>query len=93
MHCAYPNLVQCMLAAPVEVHETNWKCLHSSAAGLPEPLHSYLHFFLILEFPHLCYLILNLLADVDSCDEDDDDADEGVVEEELADIPGTTNGT
>ena len=30
------------------------------AAALPEALHSYLHFFLILEFPHLCYLILNL---------------------------------
>ena len=32
-------------------------------------------------------------SDVDSCDGDDDEADEGVVEEELADIPGTTNGT
>ena len=30
---------------------------------------------------------------VDSCDEDDDEEGEGVVEEELADIPGTTNGT
>ena len=35
----------------------------------------------------------SLLADVDSCDEDDDEADEGVVEEELADSPGTTSGT
>ena len=35
----------------------------------------------------------SLLADVDSCGEDSDEADEGVVEEELADIPGTTNGT
>ena len=34
-----------------------------------------------------------LLIDVDSCDEDGDEADEGVVEEELVDIPGTTNGT
>ena len=34
----------------------------------------------------------SLLADVDSCDEDGDEVDEGVVEEELADIPGTTNG-
>ena len=32
-----------------------------------------------------------LFADVDSCDEDDEEADEGVVGEELADIPGTTN--
>ena len=35
----------------------------------------------------------SLLADVDSCDEDGNDADEGAVKEELADIPGTTNGT
>ena len=35
----------------------------------------------------------SMLADVDSCDEDGDEADEGVVEEEVADIPGTTNGT
>ena len=35
----------------------------------------------------------SLLADVDSCDEDGDEADEGVVEEELVDIPGNTNGT
>ena len=32
----------------------------------------------------------SLLADVDSCDEE---AGEGVVEEELADKPRTTNGT
>ena len=35
----------------------------------------------------------SLLADVDSCDEDGDEADEGVVEEELADKPGTTINT
>ena len=35
----------------------------------------------------------SVLADVDPCDEDGDEADEGVVEDELADIPGTTNGT
>ena len=35
----------------------------------------------------------SLLVDVDSCDEDGDQADEGVVEQELADIPGITNGT
>ena len=35
----------------------------------------------------------SLFSDVDSCVEDGDEADEGVVEEELADIPGTTNGT
>ena len=34
----------------------------------------------------------SLLADVD-CDEDGDEADKGVVEEELADIPRTTNCT
>ena len=32
-------------------------------------------------------------ADVDSCDGGGDEADEGAVEEKLADIPGTTNGT
>ena len=35
----------------------------------------------------------SLLADVDSCDADGEEADEGVVEEELAEIPATTNGT
>ena len=35
----------------------------------------------------------SLLAGVGSCDEDGDEADDGVVEEELDDIPGTTNGT
>ena len=40
----------------------------------------------------LFYGTESLLADVSSCDEDDNEADEGVVEEELAVIPGTTNG-
>ena len=35
---------------------------------------------------------MSLLSDTDSCDEDDDEVGEGVVEEELADKPGTTNG-
>ena len=34
-----------------------------------------------------------MLADVDSCDEDDEEVGEDVGEEELADKPGTTNGT
>ena len=34
-----------------------------------------------------------LLSEVDSFDEDGDEADEGVVEEELADISGSTDGT
>ena len=38
----------------------NFRLLWIHAAGLPEALHSYLHFFLIQEFPHLCCLILNL---------------------------------
>ena len=69
--------------------------LWNHATGLPEALHSYLYSFLILELQHLCALILNhsLVSDVDSCDEDGDEADEGVVVEELADIPGTINGT
>ena len=34
-----------------------------------------------------------LTSNTESCDEDDGEASEGVVEEELADKPGTTNGT
>ena len=32
-------------------------------------------------------------SNTESCDEDDGEVGEGVVEEELADKPGTTNGT
>ena len=35
--------VPLLLAAPVEVHETNWKCVHSSASGLPEALLKHFH--------------------------------------------------
>ena len=109
-HCADPNPVPRVLVAPMEVHETNWKCLHFSlsslpdalrkyfhqpnspcipvanqaihaiylfvplsfpfsfgfrflwnhATGLTEALHSYLHFFLILELQHNCFPILIL---------------------------------
>ena len=34
-----------------------------------------------------------LTPNTESCDEDDGDAEEGAVEEELADKPGTANGT
>ena len=34
-----------------------------------------------------------LTSNAESCDEDDDEVGVGVVEEELADKPGTTNGT
>ena len=34
-----------------------------------------------------------LTSNTESCDEDDGEVGEGVVEEELADKPGTTNGT
>ena len=34
-----------------------------------------------------------LTSNTESCDKDDGEAGEGVVEEELADKPGTTNGT
>ena len=40
---AYPNPVPLLLAAPLEVHVTNWKCLHSSASGLTEALLKNLH--------------------------------------------------
>ena len=63
-----------------------------SCSGSPEALHSYLHFFLDtgVSTPLLSDTE-SLLADVESCDEDGDEA--GVVEEEFADIPGTTNFT
>ena len=32
-------------------------------------------------------------SNTESCDEDDGEVGEGVVEEQLADKPGTTNGT
>ena len=50
--------------------------------------HSYFHFFIVLELS--VYL---LTSNAESCDEDDGEVGEGVVEEELADKPGTTNGT
>ena len=34
-----------------------------------------------------------LTSNTESCDEDVEEVDEGVVEEELADKQGTTNGT
>ena len=34
-----------------------------------------------------------LTSNTESCDEDDGEVGEDLVEEELADIPGTTNGT
>ena len=37
-----------------------FRVLWIHATGLPEALRSYLHFFLILEFRHLCSPILNL---------------------------------
>ena len=61
--------------------------------GLTVAPHSYLYSFRILEHQHLFSDTESLLADVDSCDEDGEKADEGVVEEELAEIPGTTKGT
>ena len=51
--------------------------------GLPESIHSYFHFFLVLDFRYIS----------ESCGEDDGEVGEGVVEEELADKPQTTNGT
>ena len=42
-HCAYPNLVPLLLAAPLEVHEVTWKCLYFLALGFPEALLKYFH--------------------------------------------------
>ena len=57
------------------------------AAGLTETLHSYFHFFMELDFRSL------LTSNTESCGEDDGEVSGGVVEEELEDFPGTTNGT
>ena len=49
-----------------------------------------------LVLPHLsgtgCSVYL-LTSNSESCDDDDGEMGEGVVDEELADKPGTTNGT
>ena len=133
-----------MLAAPLEDHETNWKCALlciRSPRRLSEVLSStkfflnscsqlgnscdislctsfdslFLFRFLVsvescngsLRSSSFIPLFLSdtgtstslvsdtesLVSDVDSCDEDGDEADEGAVVEELADIPGTINGT
>ena len=39
------------------------------------------------------YSVCLLTSTTESCDEDDEEVGEGVVEEELAEIPGTTDGT
>ena len=57
------------------------------ASGFSVALHSYFHFFLVLEFS--VYL---LTSNTESCDEDDEKVGVGVVEE-LVDRPGATNGT
>ena len=55
--------------------------------GLPEALHSYFHFVSCTGFS--VYL---LTSNTESCDKDDGEVGEGVVEEELVDKSGTTNG-
>ena len=72
----------------VRLFKNCFRFLWIYAAGLPEALHSWFHFFLVLEFS--LYL---LTSNTESSDEDDEEVGEGVVEEELADKPGTTNGT
>ena len=52
-----------------------------------EALQSYFHFFLVLDFWCIC------CSNTESCDEDDGEVGEGVVEEERADKPRTTNET
>ena len=42
-NCAYPNPVPLLLATPLEVQQMTWKCLDSSALGLPEALKDYVH--------------------------------------------------
>ena len=43
LHCAYPNPVPLLLAAPVEVHEITWKCLDFLALGFSKALLKYFH--------------------------------------------------
>ena len=44
-------------------------------------------------FWHWIFGVSSMTSNTESCDEDDGEAGEGVVEEEIADKPGTTNGT
>ena len=43
LHCAYPNPVPLLLAAPLEVHVMSWKCLEFLALGFPKALLKYFH--------------------------------------------------
>ena len=138
VHCACPNPVPLLLAAPLEVHEMIWKCLDFHALGFLKALLNYFHQPNSLWIPvanqaihAICLLVLlrlhhfgGISDSVDSCsgsprsssfvlpllscngfslylltsntesfDENDGEVGEGVVEEELADKPGTTNCT
>ena len=42
-HFAYPNPVPRMLAAPLEVHETNWEVSALFCMGFPDALLKYRH--------------------------------------------------
>ena len=138
LHCAYPNPVPILLAAPLEVHEITWKCLDFPALGFSKALLKCFHqpntrnsssqsgtscdislctssdspfLFLFSVSVDSCSvsplssaLVLPLLSgtgfsvylwtsDTESCNEDDEEAGESEVEEELADKPRNTNGT
>ena len=139
IHCAYPNPVPLLLAAPLEVHEMTRKCLDFPALGFPKALLKYfqqpislripvakqaihaIYLFVLLRVPHFyfcfwflwihaaglpmlftrtstsfwywIFLVYLSASNTESCDEDDGEVGEGVVEEELADKPGTTSGT
>ena len=138
LHCAPPNPVPLLLAAPLEVHEMTWKCLDFLPLGYPVALKDYVHrpnsskscsqsgrscnrslctssrpSFVFLcsvsvglfsGFLRSSSMVLSLLSgtglsvylltsNAESFDEDDGEVGESVVEEELADKPGTTNGT
>ena len=53
----------------------------------------WIHAALLLSDTGVSTSLFSLFADIDSCEEDDEGADEDVGEEELANNPGTTNGT
>ena len=40
---AYPNTVPLLLASPLVIHETSWKCLDVQAQGFSVALKDYIH--------------------------------------------------
>ena len=133
LHCAYPNPVPLLLAAPLEFHEMTWKCFDFHAVDFSKALLKCFHqpnsiwiptvnqtiyaiYFFVLLIHHFFLgfdfcrsrsspLVLPLLSctgfsvfllfpsNTEFCNENVGEVGEGVVEEELANKPGTIYGT